>query len=235
MDKFILGVIPARGGSKGIKNKNIVDLNGKPLIAYTIEAVNGCRLLSGTIVSTDSEKIAEHAKRYGADVPFIRPEELSRDDSSTIDVIRHSVNWYEECRKQHVDLVIILQPTAPLRTSCDIDSSIGLFLDNPETDSLISCYDASSVHPRIMYCKKENRLEPFLSQNNIIRRQDFEKVYLRNGAIYISTRKLVMEEGRIIGDSPLGYIMPKERSLNIDEPHDLELAEFYINRRKSDS
>jgi CMP-N,N'-diacetyllegionaminic acid synthase len=233
MKKHILGVIPARGGSKGIKNKNIVELAGKPLIAFTIEAALACTMLSDVIVSTDSEKIAEIATRFGADAPFLRPKELSNDDSSTIDVIKHAVIWYEQEKKQHVDTVVILQPTAPLRTVKDIDSSIRIFLNNPGADSLISCYNASSFHPRIMYRKTNQFMTPYITdQDDLVRRQKFEIVYIRNGAIYILTRKLVMEEGRIIGTSPIGYIMPRKRSVNIDEQHDLELAEFYINRQK---
>lgn len=235
MNKFIIGIIPARGGSKGIKDKNIIELSGKPLIAYTIEAAFTSRMLSDFIVSTDSERIAEISMKFGANAPFLRPEKLSGDKSSSIDVIKHSVAWYENEKKRRIDDIILLQPTSPLRTSDDIDSSLAIFHEMREFDSLISCYDASSYHPRIMYKMNGIKMVPFLGQTTNIRRQDFEKVYIRNGAIYISTRKLVMEEGRIIGDSPLGYIMPKERSLNIDEPHDLELAEFYINRRKSNS
>ncbi len=233
MNKHILGIIPARGGSKGIKDKNITELAGKPLIAFTIEATLASSRLSDAIVSTDSKKIIEIARRFGANVPFLRPEVLSKDDSSTIDVIKHAVIWYEQKRKQRIDIVVILQPTAPLRTAKDIDSSIGIFLNDPGADSLISCYDASSYHPRIMYIKNNQFMKPYITDNNnLIRRQKFENVYIRNGAIYISTRRLVIEEGKIIGNSPLGYIMPRERSVNIDETHDLELAEFYITRQK---
>ena len=224
---FFLGVIPARGGSKGIPAKNIVPLAGKPLIAHSIEAARGSRLLSRCIVSTDSEEIASVARGLGAEVPFLRPAVLAGDRSPSIDLILHAVSALEGAGGARVEHVVLLQPTSPLRTSRDIDLAIGRYLASPGADSLISCHRAGRVHPRIMYRPAPgNRLRPLwpAEGGGAVRRQDFEEVYIRNGAIYIASRELVMARKRLIGDEPLLYAMPEDRSINIDEPEDLERA-----------
>jgi len=232
-NKFILGIIPARGGSKGIKNKNIINISGKPLINYTIESARSSSMLSDVIVSTDSEVIASIAKEAGATIPFIRPSELATDEATTIDVIYHAVKEYENLFKLKVDIVVILQPTSPLRIHEDIDNAIKLFIDNPEFSSLISCYEANFIHPYYMYKKEGKKMIPFLDiELTGIRRQELNSVYIRNGALYISNRDLIIKQKKIVEGIPLGYIMPRERSINIDEKFDLEFAEFFIKRNK---
>jgi CMP-N-acetylneuraminic acid synthetase len=137
---FFLGVIPARGGSKGIKDKNIRSVAGRPLIAYTIEAARASVELDACIVSTDSERIAAVAIECGGSVPFMRPAELARDESPTVDTLIHAVTWYEGEHSIRIHAVVVLQPTAPLRTAEDIDASIRLFKEG-RARSLFSCYE----------------------------------------------------------------------------------------------
>jgi len=233
-NRYILGMIPARGGSKGIPDKNIFSLKGRPLIAYTIEAAKGSHLLDDFFVSTDSEVIAKAARAEGAKIPFIRPDEIADDDTPMISTLQHAIGWYEKKHRLKVTAVATLQPTAPLRLASDIDDAISLFLRNPEADSLITCYNVIDAHPNYMYTRRGERMISLTKERTVLRRQEFEPVYVRNGAVYISRRDLVMDEGRIVGDEPLGYIMPRDRSVNIDEPFDMELALFLLNRKSND-
>jgi CMP-N-acetylneuraminic acid synthetase len=219
---FFLGVIPARGGSKGIKDKNIFPVLGKPLIAYTIEAVLQSQRLCDCIVSTDSERIAEISRKWGGKAPFLRPAELAEDTTPSVDVLIHALLWYEKHNNVRVDAVVLLQPTAPMRLPADIDSAIEVFAKG-KAESLISCFEEKSIHPLVMYTKQDGLLKPLLSDKDVVvRRQDFPPIYVRNGAIYITSRDLLLNKKRIRGDRSLLYLMPEERSVNIDEMKDIE-------------
>lgn len=222
---MILGIIPARGGSKGIKDKNIRLLNGKPLIQYSIEAARGSSQLDDFFVSTDSEKIKSIAEGAGASVPFLRPSRYATEEATTVSAVFHAVEWYEHTHNLRVNLIVLLQPTTPLRTAEDIDQALSLFQERRAAESLISCYEASHVHPSIMYTLDNDRFVPLLRQAGPQRRQDFPPVYVRNGAIYIVRRDYFVRNKRLISDTPLGYIMPRARSVNIDEEIDLITAE----------
>ncbi|MBF0522484.1 MAG: acylneuraminate cytidylyltransferase family protein [Candidatus Omnitrophica bacterium] len=227
----ILTVIPARGGSKGLKNKNILSLAGKPLIAYTIEAAHQSRWGQNAIVSTDSKNIAAIARRCGAQVPFIRPRSLATDKASTLGVLQHAVKEWEKKAEKKVDHVLLLQCTAPLRTAKHIDQAVWLFLSRKQ-DSLISCYEGASVHPSIMYTEKRGQLIPFCAQGKLKRRQDFKAVYVRNGAIYLMSRALLMEKNQIVGEQPLLYLMSRVSSINIDTQEDFDMAELILTHKK---
>jgi CMP-N-acetylneuraminic acid synthetase len=229
-EKIILGVIPARGGSKGIPRKNIRPLAGLPLIAYPIRAAKGSKRLSQCVVSTDDAEIAAVARAQGGDVPFMRPEELARDQSPTAPALRHAVEWFEKAQGARVLAVMTLQPTAPLGTSADVDAAIDLFLAHqPDADCLISVCEAGEHHPLTLYHQAGDYLAPMqtgLDPNT--RRQDFPATFWRNGAIYITRRDLLFAKGRVTSDKPLAYVMPRSRSANIDEPIDLALAEVML-------
>lgn len=226
----ILGVIPARGGSKGIPNKNTVNLCGVPLIVHTIRAAQKSRLLTDYILSTDSQDISDCASSYGLKPKGLRPPELATDIAKTTDAVIYEVRKYEKDNGIKVDSVVLLQPTAPMRTHVDIDEAISLYL-NSGVSSLISVYDAGNVHPNIMYISEGNYLNPVIDDGTaLIRRQDFRSVYIRNGALYIASRSLLLRKGTFICQSPVPYIMPRERSINIDEPFDLEIAEWMMGR-----
>ncbi|MDA7633738.1 acylneuraminate cytidylyltransferase family protein [bacterium] len=229
----LLGIIPARGGSKGIPRKNIICLAGKPLIAYTIEAALGAEGLSDLTVSTDCPVIRQSAEALGISV-IQRPAVFAGDKAPTIQAIRHALKAMEMEKRISYGGIVILQPTSPLRDSSHITQSIQLFENQqPECESVISCYDASAYHPDIMYRKDGGCLMPYAEKNNRPkRRQEFEKVYIRNGAIYIATRRLVTERGMLYSTSPCLFEMRAEHSVNIDSVSDLDLAEYYLGKKE---
>lgn len=225
---FILGIIPARGGSKGIPLKNITPVCGKPLLAYSIEAGQRSRRLNDLILSTDSKRIADCAAEYGLTCDSIRPAELATDTAKTIDVVIFEVLQYERKHGLVVDVIVVLQPTTPMRTSSDIDNAIDLFLLK-KAESLISVCEVGADHPLVMYYLNGGELTPILEEGKQMRRrQDFNPIFLRNGAIYIASRSLIFNQKSFVNDKPLAYIMPRQRSVNIDAPIDLLIAEHYI-------
>lgn len=226
--RFILGIIPARGGSKGIPRKNITDICGKPLIYYTIKSAKESKYLNDVIVSTDDEEIAEISSIYGIKVRQLRPKYLAKDKTPTIKVLKYEISVYEKTFNIKITDIIILQPTTPLRTSKDIDQSLKIYIKN-KGNSLISVYNAQSIHPYVMYIKKGNFLKPYVSLQDTRRRQEFPSIYVRNGVIYILTRNL-LNKNRIISSNPLFYEMPQEKSINIDDYFNLEIARLFISK-----
>jgi CMP-N,N'-diacetyllegionaminic acid synthase len=222
----ILAIIPARGGSKGIPKKNIIDVNGKPLIAYTIEpALQALKAgyIEKVIVSTDSEEIAGVARQLGAEVPFLRPESISGDKAKSIEFIQHALQYYSDIGIEF-DAVLLLQPTSPLRTVDNLREAIKLFSQGGN-DSLISCYEEEYINDLVIYKmgpdgKTSIPVSPL--HNKGVRRQDHGSLYVRNGCIYISGVDIV-RNGFVIGEQPLMYIMDKNRSVNVDTHEDLEL------------
>jgi CMP-N,N'-diacetyllegionaminic acid synthase len=222
----VLGVIPARGGSKGIANKNIAPLMGRPLLAYTADAVAGSRLLTRCVVSSDSPEIARVAQALGLDVPFLRPAELAQDSTPTIPVLHHAVRWLEE-QGERFDAVMTLQPTNPLRRAEDIDGAIQL-LDESGADSVISFVDAGEKHPaRMKFIDEEGLVAdpPFAEMFEGQPRQQLPKIYLREGSIYLTRIGILMEQNSLKGARCKAWIVPEERAVNIDTPFDLFLAE----------
>jgi CMP-N-acetylneuraminic acid synthetase len=226
----VLGVIPARGGSKGVPNKNIRDLAGKPLIGFTIEET----LKSGVdevIVSTDSLMIADIAQQFGARVPFIRPLEISGDNAKSIDVALHALEEMENIDSCLFDAIVVLQPTTPFRSSDDIRTSINLLIDNPDADSVISVVNVGAHHPaRMKFIENGVLIDPtFCEDYENQNRQELTPMYIRNGAIYL-TRRETLISGSYKGKKCLAYEMPPIRSSNIDTMYDFELAEFVYNK-----
>ena len=229
-DKKILALITARGGSKGLPRKNIKPLLGKPLIAWTVEQAKNSKYIDKVVVSTDDEEIAEISKKYGAEVPFLRPKELARDDSPTIDAIIHAINWFEE-RGEFFDILILLQPTSPLRTTEDIDNAIELFLNNKDALSLISVKE--NEHPPFWSLEIENKfLKPLFGEEYFKkRRQELPKSYMPNGAIFISYVDILKKYKTFYTPKTIAYIMPPERSIDIDNEFDFLLAEFILKNK----
>jgi len=228
--KNILGIIPARSGSKGIPGKNVIPLNGRPLISYTIDAGINAKLLTDLIVSTDSEEIKLVSEKFGAKVPFVRPMELASDSALAIPTIQHAVDAYEKIVGYKYDYIIMLQPTAPLRASYDIDNALKMLIDS-NADSIISVVDVDNYHPAKMKVISGDFLFDFqeTSQENPPR-QSLPRVYIVNGAIYATKRDVFMTLNTFKGDTCLHYIMPDERSVNIDKYADLFLAEYILNK-----
>lgn len=231
-NKLVYGLITARGGSKGIPHKNIYPLNDKPLIAYTIEPALRSKYIDRLVVSTDDEAIADVAKKFKAEVPFIRPNNLSGDSSSSASVIEHAIKYFENENKTP-DLIVLLQPTSPLRNVDDIDEALEIFV-NSDAESLISvCKSDQSPY----WFKKINDngfIADYLPQpSSYIRRQDTPDLYILNGAIYILDTKSFLSSKIILGDKSLPYIMPYERSVDIDNMLDLGFAEFLLKGIKN--
>tara|TARA_A100001234_G_C12480698_1_gene323372 strand:- start:11 stop:721 length:711 start_codon:yes stop_codon:yes gene_type:complete len=229
---IVLAIITARKNSKGIKNKNIKKLNNKPLIQYTFESANNSKLITDIIVSTDSNKIIELSKKFGIEAPFKRPANLSTSKASSLDVIDHALNWFEKNKKTKVDYIVLLQPTSPLRSNDHIDQSIKKILKEKYSHSLISCYDASHVHPSIMYSQKNDKLIKYEKEKSNKRRQDFKKLFIRNGAIYVVKRDYFKQEKQIICNNPILYKMKRDESINIDESIDFDIAELILKKNE---
>lgn len=219
---MFFGLIPARGGSRGVKRKNIHPLNSRPLISYTIEAALSSGVLKGVFVSTDDEEIAAVSEKLGADI-IVRPEELAEDATPTVDVAIHAL---EETELEGP--VVVLQPTSPLRTSGDIRRAVEIFKNTPEADSLVSVTDFP--HPPFWAMKiEEGRLKPLFKQEYLkMRRQDLEKAYIPNGAIFIGKKETVQEERTFYTENTIPYYMPPERSIDIDTPLDIKIAETIL-------
>jgi CMP-N-acetylneuraminic acid synthetase len=229
----VLAVIPARGGSKGVVRKNIRPICGRPMIAYTIEtALSARHLLHRVIVSTDDSEIAAIAREYGADVPFMRPAELAGDKVPTLPVLQHAVASIEVQDDIKLDWVLLLQPTAPLRALEDIEASLKLACGN-NCDSVISVVQVFAEHPILMKRIEEDQLLPYcIEEKEGTRRQDYQPpAYMRNGAIYLTRRDVIMAEHSIWGRVIRPYVMPPERSVSIDSELELKLIELIMQER----
>lgn len=225
MEKKILGVITARGGSKGIPEKNIKPLAGKPLIAYTIDVAKKSQLITDLIVSTEDPKIAEVAKEFGADVPFLRPDELAQDTSRHLEVMRHAIVFMENKQNMVYDYVVILQPTSPFRHVQDIDQTI-IKLIEENADSSVSLVEIEENHPIKIKKFIDNKVLTYaIEEVEGTRRQDLPTAYKRSGAVYAMRRDLIMVLNRLYGSHITGHIVPAERSLDIDKPVDWIIAE----------
>ena len=221
----VLGIIPARGGSKGVPRKNIKDLCGKPLLAYTAESALASQMLTRTILSTDDPEIAEVGKRLGLDVPFMRPEELASDEAPTFPVVMHAL-IAAETTDGHYDAVCLLQPTNPLRTSLDIDRCIRI-LDDTGADSVVTVAAVpDAFNPNWVYWKNGGgRLTLSTGASEpISRRQDLPKAFHREGSVYVTRRDVLFQHGNLYGTDVRGYEMDPERSVNIDTQDDWDLA-----------
>jgi CMP-N-acetylneuraminic acid synthetase len=224
----ILGVIPARGGSKGVPRKNIRDLGGRPLIAYTIDAAAASTRLTRTVLSTDDDEIAAIAESLGADVPFRRPAELASDTANAVDHMQFALHAMEDMEGEPYDAVMMLQPTTPFRAAEDIDGAVAL-LEATGADSVISVADVGGHHPARMKYLDGDRLvdPPFCEEHENQNRQELPPMYIRNGALYL-TRRPIMVAGGFKGDDCRAWIMPAERSVNIDTIADFEYAQWRL-------
>ena len=224
-----LGVTLARGGSKSIPKKNIAEVSGKPLLAYTIEAAKRSKYLDKYIVNTDCEEIAAVAEKYGAIVQFGRPDELSLDTASSGDTLMYVVERFENETGIKVDLVTELMATNPLKTEEDIDACVSMLIEK-SADSVIAMGRLYDHHPsRIKYLDEEGGISDFYPEVPESRRQDLTPLaYIRAGSVYVMTREQISTTLRYGGKRSYGYILPDERFLNIDEPRDLLIAHQII-------
>jgi CMP-N,N'-diacetyllegionaminic acid synthase len=226
-----LAVIPARGGSKGVPMKNVAPVGGKPLIAWTIEAALVASSHPRVVVSTDDPDIVRVAREWGAEVPFLRPAELATDEAAGEAPVVHALEWLRSEDGWEPDLVMCLQPTSPLRSAHDIDASIAR-LEALNADSLVSVTPANQ-HPYWMKrLDGDGWVYPFLPEAVGARRQELPPVYALNGAIYLARRSAFLAAGRWYVGRTCSYIMPAERSLDVDTPWDLHLAGLLLAERQ---
>ena len=224
----VVGLIPARGGSKSIHRKNLVPLAGRPLLAYTADAALGAQRLDRVLLSTDDPEIAAAGRVLGLEVPFVRPAELSSDAAEMLPVMRHALDWLTENGPEPIAL-ILLQPTSPLRKASHIDEAIALLLDS-EASTVVSVVAVPHQYgpASVMTMNADGRLTPFLPGPPILRRQDKPRVFARNGPAILAVRSSTLRCGKLYGDPTLGYRMTIADSFDIDEPEDLWLAEQYL-------
>jgi CMP-N,N'-diacetyllegionaminic acid synthase len=228
----MLAIIPARGGSKGLPGKNIKFLNGKPLIAHTIEAALASKFLSRIVISTDDEAIADVCRQYKVEIPFMRPAELAGDASLIVDTYLYTLNMVNEISGSNFQSLVALLPTCPLRTGEDIDNAISIFTKN-DADSVVSFYDAPHPIEWHRFIDKNGILRAVLPEGDrLANRQEGQKTYLPNGAIYIFKRA-ILEQRKYYSDKTYPYLMPAQRSVDIDTIHDFEYAEYLLHRQET--
>lgn len=224
-DKRILAIIPARGGSKGVPRKNIRDVGGKPLIAWSIDAARKSRYIDRIIVSSDDSEILQIARKYGADTPFIRPAELARDDTPGIEPVLHAI---EEL--PGYDYIVLLQPTSPLRTAEAIDACIELCINRERSVSV-----SVSVAPKSPYVmfqiSDSEKLKPILDTGQATRRQDFPEIYALNGAVYVAQVEILKQNRSFLVEDTIACKMSSEQSFDIDTEFELQICDLLLGAR----
>jgi CMP-N,N'-diacetyllegionaminic acid synthase len=228
VDDKILAIIPARSGSKGLKNKNIKKINGKPMINYTVEAALKSEIFSNVIVSTDSQEYAEIAKKDGAEVPFVRPKKISTDEATTTDVILHAISEMEK-RNGRYDYFMLLQPTSPLRTAKNIKQAYSL-LKEKNANAVVSVCETEHNPLWSNTLDESLSLDNFINKRQDKRRQELPTYYRLNGAIYLAKVSYYMKHNNFYFNRSCAYIMNKRESIDVDDMIDFRLAEILMNK-----
>lgn len=219
----VLAFVPARGGSKGLPRKNILDLGGRPLIAWTLAAAGASRYIDRCIVSTDDEEIAAVARASGGEVPFLRPPELATDTASAHDALEHAIGQLPA-----YDIVVILQPTSPLRSSHDIDATLET-MQQQRAPACVSVVEPGKSPYWSYRIDAQQRLQPLLGpEYSRLRRQDLPAAYVLNGAVYAAHTQWLLDNRSALGVETVSYVMPAERSVDIDTAFDMDLAALYL-------
>ena len=227
----ILAIIPARGGSIRLPKKNIKKLNGKHMIIYTIEAALQSKYQMRVIVTTDDKEIARISKKHGAEVPFIRPKELAQDKTPTLPVLQHALKFLNTKEDYYPDIMLLLQPTSPLRKGEHIDEAMNLFF-REKPDSVVSLCKVKDSPYLVKKINKDGAVVPFINAGGkYVRRQNFPELYRLNGAIYITRVDIIIKENKILGEHTKAYIMKEEDSIDIDTEMDFKLAEMIVKDR----
>jgi N-acylneuraminate cytidylyltransferase/CMP-N,N'-diacetyllegionaminic acid synthase len=227
-NKKVLAFIPARGGSKKLPRKNILNLNNKPLIAWSIKAAENSKYVDHILVSTDDDEILNIAKQYGASAPFKRPARLSMDNSKTIDVMLHAIKWLKN-KNEEYDIIVLLQPTSPLRISEDIDNALELLLLQ-KANAIISVCTAEHNPLWTNHLPEDGRMNNFLDKNILNKnRQELPEFFRLNGAVFVVYVDYLEKNKSFYGENTFAYIMPLERSIDVDNRIDLELCRILLN------
>lgn len=222
----MIAIIPARGGSKGLPGKNIRLLGGKPLIVHTIECALKSNSITRVVISTDSTEIANISLKYGAEVPFLRPDYLATDNAKAIDNYKYTIRRLSEIYNEEIDSFVVLQPTSPLRIPQDIDNAISLF-NNKNADSVISYTEEAHPISWHKFLDDTGRLINIFD-DTIANRQELRKSYYPNGAIYVFKRSII-EHDLYYTNKTFAYVMPRNRSIDIDYIEDFQYAEFLLS------
>lgn len=234
--KKVIGIIPARGGSKRLPRKNLLPLAGRPLIAYTIEAGLRSHYIDVLMVSTDDLEIASIATSYGALAPFIRPSILARDETGNFEVIQHVIEFYKNSENKEFDYIVYLQPTSPLRDYTEIDNAM-LLMQNKNADAVVSVCETDHTPLWCNTLPDTLSMEGFLKDDVKFKRsQDMDRYYRLNGAIVIlNTPRYLVEKTFFIKNNIFAYVMPQEKSVDIDTSLDIKLCEVLMQERTHDA
>lgn len=222
----VLAVITARGGSKGVPRKNIRSVGDKPLIAWSIESARSSDRIDDILISTDDKEIADVCRDWGCEVPFLRPAEFAKDDSPHYLALQHAVEWYESMKGCEISYLVLLQPTSPFRSSGDIDGCVRLATERDATG--VFSVEETHVHPILTRrLADEGTLENYVTSDlSYLRRQDLPPALFVNGAVWVVKPKEMMKQKTVFVDPALGYIMPSERSWQIDTEWELAMADM---------
>ncbi len=231
-DKTFLAIIPARGGSKGLPGKNIKELCGKPLIAWSIENGLKSKYLDEVIVSTDYKEIADIAKQYGASVPFLRPDYLASDTATSFDAIKYTIDYYKNKLNKEFDYIVLLEPTSPLREVSDIDNAIEKLFDS-EANSIVGISKTEDQNPAFLVEKNSNDFINGYENKDmqVLRRQDIKDVYFFEGTIYVSKTDVLLDKKTFYHKNTIGYEVPKFKSLEIDDIDDFLMVEAMMKHK----
>jgi len=231
--KKIIAIIPARAGSKGLPGKNIRNLCGKPLISWTIENALESKYIDTVVVSTDSEEIAKISRFFGATVPFIRPVELATDDAKTFDVLMHALEHHAKLQNKSYDYLILLEPTSPLREKYDIDLALEKLLNHPTAQAIVGISRTESQNPEfLLKIRDDESLVGFCNkQFGTKRRQEIDNVYFLEGSIYISEINSLILNKSFFHKRTIGFIVPKWKSLEVDDLDDFVMIEALMKKR----
>ncbi len=232
-DVTALAVIPARGGSKGIPGKNLRQVAGDPLVVHAVRVAQESKTLGAAVLTTDDPEIAEVGRAAGARV-VMRPADLATDESPVALALAHALRAVEADGDGPFDAVVVLQPTAPLRSGAHVDEALRLLADHPEADSVVSVCAVEDLHPARMYRLGEGGgMEALWPEWERSHRQDLPAVYHRNGAIYVVRRRVLLDDGLVIGRAPVPYVMPAQLQANVDDERDLVVADALMRAWKA--
>lgn len=235
--KSVIAIVPARGGSKGLPGKNIKELCGKPLIAWSIEAGLASQYIDEVMVTTDSENIAGIARDFGATVPFIRPAELASDTATSFDTVKHVIDFYQNELNKTFDYIVLLEPTSPLRDTNDIDRALEKLFSIPNATAIAGICKTESQNPAFLV-KKNN--QDFLigyeyQDMKVLRRQDIHDIFFFEGSIYISRIDTLLNKKTFYHEHTVGYIVPKWKSFEIDDIDDFVMVEALLSFKRNNS
>lgn len=231
-NKTILAIIPARGGSKGLPGKNIKPILGKPLLQWTIEAGKNSRYIDELIVSTDCNKIAKVAKDCQAKVPFMRPDHLAGDTATSFDALKHAIEFYSSELHREFDYIIMLEATSPLRTAEDIDNAIKTLIKS-DADAIVGIGRTEDQNPAFLVkLDDNNRISGYVNKDmKVLRRQEIDDVYFFEGSVYISKTNVLLEKKTFYHSNTLGHLMPKYKTLEIDDMDDFVMVEALMKQK----